>query len=221
MSSTRRTLRGGFVSPSKLPRGLGGRALCRCGCGAEVPPPRRTFATDACVHRWKLRTNPAYQRDQVSARDGGVCALCGVDTRLLRRLFLAACHDAAIEVLPLDDGERAAAGRVLRDQGYTLILADRGDAMAIATVRAVLLGFDPGRGTWWDMDHARPVVEGGGVADNASPEEVLGNLRTLCQPCHKRETAALAARRAAARRTEAAAVAAAAQPELRLEGGAR
>lgn len=41
--------------------------------------------------------------------------------------------------------------------------------------------------TW--ADHVVPVVEGGGACG-------LDNLRTLCIPCHHRETAALAARRA-------------------------
>ncbi len=40
----------------------------------------------------------------------------------------------------------------------------------------------------WHMDHTLPVVEGGGLAG-------LENLRTLCQPCHKVETAKLATRR--------------------------
>ena len=41
----------------------------------------------------------------------------------------------------------------------------------------------------WDADHIIPVVEGGPT----TPE----NLRTLCKPCHKRETRYLAQRRAA------------------------
>ncbi len=41
----------------------------------------------------------------------------------------------------------------------------------------------------WEADHIIPVVEGGGCCG-------LENYRTLCQPCHRRETAALAARRA-------------------------
>lgn len=36
----------------------------------------------------------------------------------------------------------------------------------------------------WQADHIVPVVEGGGLCD-------LSNYRTLCRPCHKRETAAL------------------------------
>lgn len=45
----------------------------------------------------------------------------------------------------------------------------------------------------WDMDHIVPVIEGGGACG-------LENLRTLCIPCHKAETRALAARRAQKRR---------------------
>jgi 5-methylcytosine-specific restriction endonuclease McrA len=60
------------------------RVPCRW-CGAEVPPRRRTFCSDACVHEWKLRTDPSYLRKQVFARDRGVCAACGVDTEALRK----------------------------------------------------------------------------------------------------------------------------------------
>lgn len=45
---------------------------------------------------------------------------------------------------------------------------------------------------WWQADHIKPRVEGG--------TNELDNLRTLCIPCHKVETAALAAKRAAKRR---------------------
>lgn len=46
------------------------------------------------------------------------------------------------------------------------------------------LGFDyPSNSMWWEADHVRPVVLGGG--DEAS------NLRTLCRICHKRVTAGL------------------------------
>lgn len=54
------------------------------------------------------------------------------------------------------------------------------------------LGFVPGI-SFWAMDHVVPVAEGGGGCG-------LENLRTLCLPCHRRETAELARRLAAARR---------------------
>lgn len=78
--STSRTMPGGWANRSSLATGENGRPLCRW-CNLEVPPRRRTFCSDFCVNEWKLRTDPGYLRDQVLARDRGVCALCGTDTR--------------------------------------------------------------------------------------------------------------------------------------------
>lgn len=71
---------GGFADRSGLPKGSNGRALCRW-CGLEVPARRFTFCSDWCVDQWRLRTDPGYLREQVFARDRGVCARCGTDTR--------------------------------------------------------------------------------------------------------------------------------------------
>lgn len=71
---------GGFADPDSLERGSEGRALCRW-CNLEVPKGRRTFCSEYCVHEWKLRTDPGYLREQVEARDRGVCAVCRVDTK--------------------------------------------------------------------------------------------------------------------------------------------
>ncbi len=78
--STSRTMDGGWADRSRLPTGENGRALCRW-CNLEVPASRRTFCSEYCVHEWKLRTDPGYLRDQVLARDRGVCALCSCDAR--------------------------------------------------------------------------------------------------------------------------------------------
>jgi 5-methylcytosine-specific restriction endonuclease McrA len=74
--STRRTKSGGWLKREKQP--------CRW-CGATVEGRRVTFCSAACVHEWKLRTSPGYLRDQVFARDRGVCAACGLDTEALRK----------------------------------------------------------------------------------------------------------------------------------------
>jgi 5-methylcytosine-specific restriction enzyme A len=79
-----RTKAGGWIKPSQVERGASGRPLCRW-CGAEAPKGRRTFCSDACVHEWKLRTDPGYLREKVFERDHGVCAACSVDTMALRR----------------------------------------------------------------------------------------------------------------------------------------
>ena len=77
--STTRAMRGGWVDRKKIPRGPNGRGLCRW-CSLEVPRGRYTFCSQFCVHEWKLRTQPAYLREQVLKRDRGVCSACGVDT---------------------------------------------------------------------------------------------------------------------------------------------
>jgi 5-methylcytosine-specific restriction endonuclease McrA len=71
--STLRTMPGGWVD-----RGAAD-GKCRW-CGLQVPGGRYTFCSDWCVNEWRLRTNPGYVREQVLARDRGVCALCGTDT---------------------------------------------------------------------------------------------------------------------------------------------
>lgn len=75
---------GGRARKDEIERAESGRALCRW-CRAETPPRRRTFCSDACVHEWKLRTDPGYLRERVLQRDAGVCAKCGINTISLRR----------------------------------------------------------------------------------------------------------------------------------------
>ncbi len=77
--STQRCMPGGSVHPSSLPRGETGRALCRW-CALEVPRGRFTFCSEWCVHEWRMRTSPAYVRQQVLKRDKGICAECQVNT---------------------------------------------------------------------------------------------------------------------------------------------
>lgn len=162
----------GFVDDlSALPRGPSGRPLCR-RCGEETVPPRRTFCSDACVHEWKLRTQPAYQARHVLDRDAGVCALCSLD-----------CLATLTELQELRWGPERRHW-----------LADlSADAQLRFVARCDELGLpDHLRGLCrrlWEMDHTVPVVEGGGSCG-------IDNLRTLCWRCHKSVTAELRKRRA-------------------------
>lgn len=70
---------GGWVDRKNIPRGANGRGLCRW-CSLEVPRGRFTFCSEFCVHEWKLRSQPAYLREQVLKRDRGICAACHIDT---------------------------------------------------------------------------------------------------------------------------------------------
>jgi len=140
---------GGRAPREALPVGPNGLPLCRW-CELEIlAKRRRTFCSDYCVHQWRLRTDPGYLRDQVFARDKGVCALCEADT--------VAIYNA----LKRARGANRAAGLSL---------------YGMASIEA--------RRSLWDADHIRPVAEGGGQCD-------LDNLRTLCLPCHREETARL------------------------------
>lgn len=153
---TRTLPEAGRMSAAVLPLGPTGRPLCRW-CQLEiVAARRRTFCSAFCVHQWRLRSDPGYLRDQVFARDRGVCALCATDT---------------VEAF----------GRLKRSRG-----AARLEALVLwglASPRA--------RRSLWDADHIVPVAEGGGQCD-------LDNLRTLCLPCHREQTAELRRRLRAA-----------------------
>jgi 5-methylcytosine-specific restriction endonuclease McrA len=181
--STRRTKRGGYVDPSRLPKGPNGRALCR-QCSTEVPVGRRTFCSEGCVDGWRVKTDPTFMRQAVLHRDRGICAECGTDT-------LAIEQDIRnVQAMDTTD-HKAAPPRWKRPPGYI-----DGREHARASVLR-LHGINPAtsRTSFWDADHKVPVIEGGGECD-------LDNIRTLCIPCHQRVTAELAARRADARQRE-------------------
>ena len=75
-----RTLQGGRMAPDLLARGPSGLPLCRW-CDLEISAKRRrTFCSAFCVHQWRLRTDVGYLREQVFARDRGICQLCQADT---------------------------------------------------------------------------------------------------------------------------------------------
>jgi 5-methylcytosine-specific restriction endonuclease McrA len=47
--------------------------------------PRRTFCSDACVHEWKVRSDPGYVRELIWTRDSGICRGCGVNVASAER----------------------------------------------------------------------------------------------------------------------------------------
>jgi len=192
MSTNRVSPDAGWVHDVKrLPCGPNGRALCR-QCRQEVPKGRRTFCGDACVHAWKIRTSPPYARTCVEKRDHGICASCGLDTkRLLGWLRMLAHLAHRVTVWGWSKSGRWNSARrrrfvaVYRAAAEFLLDCGFGTKWARAQVRGNrIMDVTSIIGHAWEADHIVPVVEGGG-------EVGLEGYRTLCIPCHKRETRAL------------------------------
>lgn len=204
-------------------KGPGGRNLCHCGCGREVSPPRRTCFSNECLTAWKLINDPATIAAFILKRDRGICAHCGLDTEALRQRAVGSWFrgdDRFDEAFWVADqmGYRNQYVEVGRAWTYKI----RPDVEEALSVRHYLqnreieipwrafqeeqrrelaaLGFTDTSRRFWEADHIVPVSEGGG---GCGPE----GYRTLCLPCHRKETAKLAARLAAKRRAER-------QPEL-------
>ena len=179
----RRLEAAGWIDPRTLPRGRGGRALCR-RCRQEVPRGRRSFCSEACVHEWRVRSDPGYARDAVERRDRGVCAICGLDTRRLELRLRQALA-----------GRSRAPGwlrRAAAEAGVVRWKWELSRAFRLVSTRPLMerfeaMGFSR-KAALWEADHALPVVEGGGSCG-------LENLRTLCRPCHVDETRRLRRRR--------------------------
>lgn len=134
-------------------------------CQKPVPPPRRTWCSDACVEEYLVRSSAAHARRRVLERDRGICAACGLDCAALEKALRAARPCAWLVGPP--------------PREIIEVMGPLGFRVAEMQPCQHL----------WEADHVVPVVEGGGGCG-------LDNLRTLCLPCHKAETAALAARRA-------------------------
>ncbi len=169
------------VRDVKVQRGPNGRRLCTY-CRVEVKPPRRTFCSAECVHQHRIRSDSGYASDLVFERDLGICSLCGIDT--VKRQ-----QDARIELRDTPSKARTTESAEewmhhWDDNRRAVIAAWKATGWPTDTIRR-----------WWEMDHVVPVVEGGGECG-------LDNLRTVCCPCHKGLTKALAQKRAQERKAK-------------------
>lgn len=162
-------------------------------CGKKIPQKKtrsRLWCGERCVEAFKEVNWSHHRRKSIESRDKGVCAACGVDTKYfaelvksLRRLRAeyGLCQLACWLGRPI--AALASGHRPWRPWTYKPCRC----VFCVAIREAEELAR-------WEADHIVPVVEGGGLCG-------LDGYRTLCIPCHKRKTAALARRRAERRRS--------------------
>lgn len=154
-------------------QGIGphGRILCLCGCGVEVAASKRRTTT-AKATCWQTW---AKVHNPATVRHA-----------VFRR-------DKGVCAKCKADTERMRAeleARVMTKLGIRVCYSWAQRSAGIESPE----GFPDIDRHWWENDHVIPVVEGGGLCD-------LSGYRTLCIPCHREATAALAKRRADRRRS--------------------
>jgi 5-methylcytosine-specific restriction enzyme A len=134
-----RTLPGGRTARQALPLGPNNLPLCRW-CDLEIiAKRRRTFCSDYCVHQWRLRTDPGYLRDQVFARDRGICAVCHIDTIAAYNALKRARGPARIAGLHLYGMKSITARRSLWDADHIRPVAEGGGQCDLDNLRTLCL----------------------------------------------------------------------------------
>jgi 5-methylcytosine-specific restriction protein A len=156
-----------------------GYYLCRL-CKKPCPSGERQWCSEECLRAYLTISDGNYVRAKLFERDGGVCALCGVDAARMDAA-LARLEDDLLHPLLMSIHPMIVA--TLRAEGWRNIKL-RGKGMYADAIKF---------SSCWEADHITSVAEGGGQCG-------LENFRTLCFVCHKKQSAEQAKARAAARR---------------------
>ncbi len=176
----------------------------------RLNPRRKTFCSDACVHEWKLRSDPTYAAGFVFKRDHGLCSVCGVNTVQLMLELLYHISQAVSSEWKKDPEKAFKRATYLATRCYSahLFLPKKLRTSLVAKQversylennglkPAELLTREIPRKRLWEADHILAVFEGGGSCG-------LDNYRTLCYWCHKNNTAEQAKLRAITRKKKA------------------
>ncbi len=115
------------------------RPLCRW-CRLEIlASRRRSFCSEYCVHQWRLRSDPGYLREQVFARDGGICALCSTDTTAAYRGLKRSRGRLRAEALAMWGLPSIDFRRSLWDADHILPVAEGGGQCDLDNLRTLCL----------------------------------------------------------------------------------
>lgn len=157
-----------FLSATELRNGLQRKSGECTWCGTAIKRGLK-HCSDACRNEVYVR-NGRSLRSQVHRRDVGVCAKCGIDMQAIQDRFLR-LYTKSLGAYGVQRAYPHSFARLRK-------LGRRHNLMR--------------ENTPYDIDHIKPVVEGGGCCG-------LDNLQTLCIPCHRADTQRLAAKRAGRR----------------------
>ncbi|KAM4859384.1 DNA annealing helicase and endonuclease ZRANB3 isoform 1-T4 [Thomomys bottae] len=115
------------------------------------------FCSLKCQEEFWIRSNNGYLRARVFETEHGVCQLCHMNAQ---ELFLCV-RDAS------------------KSQRKNLLDAAWTSKLPLEQLNEMIR--NPVEGHFWQVDHVKPVYEGGGQCS-------LDNLQTLCTVCHKERT---------------------------------
>ena len=91
------------------------------------------------MHQWRLRSDPGYLRDQVFARDRGVCALCAADTVRIFAALKRSRGQAREQGLRLYGMSSIGARRSLWDADHIMPVAEGGGQCDLDNLRTLCL----------------------------------------------------------------------------------
>ena len=100
---------------------------------------RRTFCSDYCVHQWRMRSDPGYVREQVFARDAGVCAMCRSDTVAIYHALKRARGGARSAGLSIYGMKTIRSRRSLWDADHIRPVAEGGGQCDLDNLRTLCL----------------------------------------------------------------------------------
>ncbi|KAK2166038.1 hypothetical protein LSH36_43g04079 [Paralvinella palmiformis] len=119
------------------------------------------FCSQLCMDQYWMKGSRGYSMQQVYQTEHGICQLCDFDAQQL--------YDKIKNTTNLY--KRA---KLIQESKYG----------TLKTAIKQKMANNPVRGLFWQVDHIKPVIEGGGTCD-------IDNLRTLCVLCHREVTAQL------------------------------
>ncbi|XP_074520706.1 DNA annealing helicase and endonuclease ZRANB3 isoform X2 [Halichoeres trimaculatus] len=127
---------------------------CQKPCSTTGEAWDTRFCSHRCQEEFQMRTSQPYMRTRVFEVEKGVCQSCGLQA-----------HELFLKVRDAQLSQR-------KEMLENTCLAQLTIKQLNEMIRA------PVEGDFWQVDHIRPVYQGGGQCS-------LDNLQTLCTVCHK------------------------------------